>query len=317
MWANKGECQKNPAFMAAGCAQACHRWEEARKDKDPKCAEWAANGDCDTRQSFMSTNCKTSCLRALEDQLVPAACAAVVGAGACNTTSGLVQCRGSCLRELQARLSGDTEGNCWYWGTDGECANNSVWMRQTCPLTCAKLAACGGRDAARVRRGPRGPPSAERAARTRRRAARARRARRGLTRAVLPTPSPPCATQLGHHDGVSAQPASDTCAQPFECPVANDERADCAARARRGECRSASPWVASSLTRSWCAATFSFARAFVRCLPPLSLGRSSLSCHLLDPPSVSHSVTRPAPRTSAWVDVAHLLSCAPILSPLP
>ena len=93
MWANKGECQKNPAFMAAGCAQACHRWEEARKDKDPKCAEWAANGDCDTRQSFMSTNCKTSCLRALEDQLAPAACAAVVGAGACNTTSGLVQCR--------------------------------------------------------------------------------------------------------------------------------------------------------------------------------------------------------------------------------
>jgi len=35
------------------------------------------------------------------------------------------------------------EGNCWYWGTDGECDSNGVWMRETCPLSCAKLEACG------------------------------------------------------------------------------------------------------------------------------------------------------------------------------
>ena len=36
------------------------------------------------------------------------------------------------------------EGNCWYWGTDGECDSNGVWMRETCPLSCAKLEARGG-----------------------------------------------------------------------------------------------------------------------------------------------------------------------------
>ena len=35
-----------------------------------------------------------------------------------------------------------------------------------------------------------------------------------------------------------------------------------------------------------------------------------LSCHLLDPVSVSHAVTRPAPARSAWVDAAPLFSRA-------
>jgi prolyl 4-hydroxylase len=80
-------------------------------------------------------------------------------------------------------------------------------------------------------------------------------------------------------------PHSTLCSEPFECPVANDERADCAERARRGECRAASRWRASPLT--------------ITCM---------LSCHLLDPSSVSHAVTRPPPLRSAWVDAAPLFS---------
>ena len=55
----------------------------------------AANGDCDTRQRFMSTNRKTACLRALDDQLDGAECAALVAKGACSTAGGLAACRSS------------------------------------------------------------------------------------------------------------------------------------------------------------------------------------------------------------------------------
>ena len=143
MWAGKGECEKNVGFMAASCPQACERHVEALKDKDPQCAEWAARGDCDTRHSFMASKCRTACLKALEDRQGASVCAALVARGECAAPAGLVQCRSSCLVALQQRLSPDTEGNCWYWGTDGECANNAVWMRKTCPRTCTKLEACG------------------------------------------------------------------------------------------------------------------------------------------------------------------------------
>ena len=33
-----------------------------------------------------------------------------------------------------------------------------------------------------------------------------------------------------------------------------------------------------------------------------------LSCHMLDPPSVSHAVTRPAPVRSDWVDIEELFA---------
>ena len=61
LWANKGECEKNPEFMAAGCQQACRRHADELKDKDPRCAEWAAQGDCD-RDPSKKAKCRTACL---------------------------------------------------------------------------------------------------------------------------------------------------------------------------------------------------------------------------------------------------------------
>ena len=233
LWASKGECEKNAEFMATNCRQACRRHADELKDKDPRCAEWAAQGECD-RNASTKARCRTACLQVLEDRLDAAGCADVVARGECGQAAGLVQCRSSCRTALQRRLSPDTEGNCWYWGTDGECANNSVWMRKTCPRTCVKLEACSA------------------------------------------------STETASAD---EGPHSSLCSEPFECPVANDERADCAERARRGECRAASRWRASPLT--------------ITCM---------LSCHLLDPSSVSHAVTRPPPLRSAWVDAAPLFS---------
>ena len=141
LWASKGECEKNAEFMATNCRQACRRHADELKDKDPRCFEWAAQGECD-RNLSTKARCRTACLQVLEDRLDAAGCADVVARGECGQAAGLVQCRSSCRAALQRRLSPDTEGNCWYWGTDGECANNSVWMRKTCPRTCVKLEAC-------------------------------------------------------------------------------------------------------------------------------------------------------------------------------
>ena len=72
-----------------------------------------------------------------------------------------------------------------YWGTDGECANNSIWMRKTCPRTCGKLEACRANVQTRTWLG------------------------------VVTT-----SRDTGPHSAL--------CSEAFECPVANDERADCA-----------------------------------------------------------------------------------------
>ena len=119
-WAHKGECEKNPAFMKSGCASSCHRRAESRRDKDPQCAEYAQRGDCDERHSWMTANCWTSCDRLLKDALPHAECEAVVASGGCRTREGLSSCRTTCMARLQANRSIDTEGNCWYWATDGE-----------------------------------------------------------------------------------------------------------------------------------------------------------------------------------------------------
>ena len=142
-WAQKGECAKNPQFMLTGCADACKRHEESRRDKSPECPKWAASGDCDASAS-VQFKCPTSCEKALEDQLPPTSCAALHDNGGCHTEEGLGKCRSSCLAHLSRNQTSDTEGNCWYWGTDGEChpSGNSVWMKQTCPRSCDKLWAC-------------------------------------------------------------------------------------------------------------------------------------------------------------------------------
>ena len=125
-WAHKGECEKNPVFMKSGCASSCHRREEARRDKDPKCAELAARGDCDEKHHWMNANCWTSCDRLLHDALSHPECEAIVASGGCRTREGLSSCRTTCMARLQANQSLDTEGNCWYWATDGEVRSSHI-----------------------------------------------------------------------------------------------------------------------------------------------------------------------------------------------
>jgi hypothetical protein len=71
MWAQKGECTKNQAFMKASCAMSCELctggklgdWENKEcLDLHPKCGEWSGQGECINNPGYMTQGCKRSCL---------------------------------------------------------------------------------------------------------------------------------------------------------------------------------------------------------------------------------------------------------------
>ena len=106
------------------------------------CEHWATMGECEKNPGFMQTGCASACARLLLDTLPAEECARIWEEGGCARPSTLSQCKTTCLSRLKPTVTDDGEGNCWYWSTDGECEANPVWMKNTCPLSCAKLEQC-------------------------------------------------------------------------------------------------------------------------------------------------------------------------------
>ena len=117
-WAARGECMKNPTFMASECAESCSGteaaaaaaaladWGELQRsagtadskassvnllqaevardpagellDKDPSCAGWAAAGECTKNPSFMMISCALACRGQLGSGSAPSSPASVV-----------------------------------------------------------------------------------------------------------------------------------------------------------------------------------------------------------------------------------------------
>ena len=167
--------------MRSSCAAACARRDEQRKDKDKSCGRWAAAGECDTDASVRTkcpTACERAlqdALPAAQCAAVVAAggcaagetlarcrqsCLASLHANLTSDTEGncwywarepnrhamhdAIPARRVLLRTSFPRMassSGPLSSCGRYWATDGECASNGVWMRKTCPRTCAKLEA--------------------------------------------------------------------------------------------------------------------------------------------------------------------------------
>jgi prolyl 4-hydroxylase len=122
------------------------RANAAPKDSDPNCGHWADIGECESNAPFMLKSCAAACASQQTDALSRAECDAVAaetapGAG-CRSRAGVEGCRVTCFRAQQAALTEDTLGNCWYWGTDGECEANPAWMQKSCARSCTKLRAC-------------------------------------------------------------------------------------------------------------------------------------------------------------------------------
>ena len=105
-WAAAGECEANPLYMNASCADACTAVNS--------CDSWATAGECDRNPSYMNVTCASACAlertRAEKDRAEKEARAALI--------------RASCSR----------------WADDGECSANAAFMAGECAADCARVA---------------------------------------------------------------------------------------------------------------------------------------------------------------------------------
>ncbi|CAL1543605.1 unnamed protein product, partial [Lymnaea stagnalis] len=119
IWANQGECERNPLYMKENCKKACgvcgaERAQQQGGCKDVfssvKCAVWKQRGDCSTNVGWMKANCRSTC--------------------------GL--CGDSATRpEVNCQNSYKDEQKCDDWAKDGECKVNAKWMFNNCRKSCA------------------------------------------------------------------------------------------------------------------------------------------------------------------------------------
>lgn len=77
MWAQQGECSKNPGYMMESCQRACNStcvkaaaesvlgvWSAIKDgctDNSNYCGQWAAVGECDSNPHYMKTQCRVTC----------------------------------------------------------------------------------------------------------------------------------------------------------------------------------------------------------------------------------------------------------------
>lgn len=62
-WADRGECEANPAWMRPNCARSCRTCGENPHcfDNNELCPEWASNGSCEENPGYMGLYCQRSC----------------------------------------------------------------------------------------------------------------------------------------------------------------------------------------------------------------------------------------------------------------
>lgn len=62
MWAEKGECSKNPAFMSEACRASCFLCQSnSCYDQYDDCERWASAGECAKNEAFMLAQCAFAC----------------------------------------------------------------------------------------------------------------------------------------------------------------------------------------------------------------------------------------------------------------
>ncbi|XP_005104709.2 zinc metalloproteinase nas-15 [Aplysia californica] len=142
IWANQGECDRNPFYMNQQCAKACGQCGagKPKKQHDPmtwtwqwlpmfvdmfpqdwmtsdcqdvyateKCQVWKERGDCLTNKFWMKNNCPVTCKLC---------------------TDGVTQPEENCENKHTEKT------DCEDWAKDGECIVNRNWMFDNCRKSC-------------------------------------------------------------------------------------------------------------------------------------------------------------------------------------
>ncbi|ESP04972.1 hypothetical protein LOTGIDRAFT_109273, partial [Lottia gigantea] len=121
VWANYGECERNPQYMNLNCRKACRlcgvnyqRYEGTCSDVFPsdKCTSWKENGDCVTNRLWMKRNCKRACnfCDSKDDDLIKP--------------------------EVNCNNTHEDEEECDKWALEAECNINKIWMPKNCRKSC-------------------------------------------------------------------------------------------------------------------------------------------------------------------------------------
>uniref|UniRef100_A0A7S4JIX9 ShKT domain-containing protein n=1 Tax=Prymnesium polylepis TaxID=72548 RepID=A0A7S4JIX9_9EUKA len=101
-----------------------------------ECQQWADAGECERNARFMWDTCLHECRRRHEDTSV--LCEGHVADGWCVSQPAAMmdRCPGKCFSGVKLLRTGEPL-SCSVWAQQGECsAENSAWMRHTCPAAC-------------------------------------------------------------------------------------------------------------------------------------------------------------------------------------
>merc|ERR1719399_2494126 len=93
--------------------------ESQRASDDPSCAGWEEDGECESNPKLMRKLCPIACAGRLSDD-DPA-----LGEEKVKKMKG---------------VAADTEENCAWWASAGECEKNPVFMLSSCATSCAHAA---------------------------------------------------------------------------------------------------------------------------------------------------------------------------------
>ncbi|KAL4220458.1 hypothetical protein ACF0H5_020859 [Mactra antiquata] len=182
VWANQGECERNPKYMLDGCRKACHKCgkEETKDDtcKDmfstKKCEVWKEKGECIVNKVWMEKNCKATCkactssghnpdVDCTNDYEDDAECDKWATEGECQMNPNWMpkNCRKACHmcgKDLTPVTTQEpttvpglcrdehNEVECKGWADSGECDINPDWMIPNCRKSCNKCSGGGGRE---------------------------------------------------------------------------------------------------------------------------------------------------------------------------